>query len=209
MLGSNALLITLIVISILLVVFLVARPSVTATRAGKIVAFLAFFVFPVLGGTFGTAEHLRRSTSTEFCLSCHIMDDYGKSLQVDDREYIPALHYQNNLIPRDRACYTCHTNYTLFGDVKAKMKGLQHVYVNYFGTAADPIKLYEPYNNRECLHCHLGARSFEEGATHLQEDGALARMKTNELSCSTSGCHSIAHNVKGLKDVQFVGGAAK
>jgi hypothetical protein len=39
------------------------------------------------------------------------------------------------------------------------------VYVYYFSTPPAPgnIKLYQPFNNRECLHCHLGARSFEEG----------------------------------------------
>lgn len=209
MLDSNATLIALIMVGIVLAGTLALRPSITSARAGKIVAFIALLVFPVMAGTLGTSAHLQRSTSTQFCLSCHIMDDYGKSLLVDDREYMPALHYQNNLIPRDHACYTCHTNYAMFGGVQAKIKGLKHVYVNYFGKADDPIKLYEPYNNRECLHCHLGARSFEEGATHLQEDGHLDQMKRNELSCSSSGCHTQTHNVKGLKDLQFIGGGVK
>lgn len=209
MLESTAPLIALIIISIVLAGTLALRPSITSARAGKILAFVALLVFPVMAGTLGTTEHLKRSTSTQFCLSCHIMEDYGKSLRIDDREYMPAVHYQNNLIPRDHACYTCHTNYAMFGGVQAKIKGLKHVYVNYFGTAEDPIKLYEPYNNRECLHCHLGGRSFEEGATHLQEDGHLDAMKRNELSCSSSGCHSLIHNVKGLKDLQFWEGEVK
>ncbi len=60
------------------------------------------------------------------------------------------------------ACYTCHTDYAMFGTVHAKLEGLHHVYVYWFGTPMKPIRLYQPYNNRECLHCHEGARSFED-----------------------------------------------
>ena len=90
------------------------------------------------------------------------MEPYGRSLLVDDPAYVPARHFQNNRVPRDDACFTCHTNYTLFGDYKAKLRGLRHVYVNYIGTIPKQIKLYDPYNNRECLHCHGGARTFED-----------------------------------------------
>jgi len=54
-----------------------------------------------------------------------------------------------------QACYICHANYAMFGGFRAKLNGLQHVYVQHFGTPHNPIRLYEPYNNRECLHCHL------------------------------------------------------
>ena len=49
------------------------------------------------------------------------------------RRLAAGQHYQNNRIPRDKACFTCHTDYTLFGDAKAKLRGLRHVYVNYLG----------------------------------------------------------------------------
>src|ERR1051325_11060734 len=113
-----------------------------------------------------SSDLVEKSKQTEFCLSCHVMEPYGRSLHVDERGHIPAVHYQNHLVPADRACFTCHTTYTLFGDYNAKLHGLRHVYVQYLGTIPKEIKLYEPYNNRECLHCHLGARSFEEGAMH-------------------------------------------
>jgi hypothetical protein len=54
----------------------------------------------------------------------------------------------------------------MFGSIRAQLNGLHHVYIQYFGKDDDPIVLYEPYNNRECLHRHLGIRSFEEGAIH-------------------------------------------
>ncbi|MEI9815368.1 MAG: hypothetical protein WDO18_23165 [Acidobacteriota bacterium] len=52
------------------------------------------------------------------------MEDYGRSLYIDDPSYVPAQHYQNALVPRDHACYTCHTQYTMFGTVQAKLKGV-------------------------------------------------------------------------------------
>jgi cytochrome c-type protein NapC len=72
--------------------------------------------------------------------------------------HLAAAHFQNHRVPADEACYTCHTNYAMFGGMKAKIGGLRHIYVYYLGKPPQPadIKLYEPYNNRECLHCHAG-----------------------------------------------------
>ena len=115
--GPETLLYSALVISVVLIAIIVFRPSLTATRGGKIFAFLALFILPILC-TFGAAsDHIERSKQTTFCLSCHIMEPYGKSLYVDDRSYIPAAHFQNHRIPVDEACYTCHTDYALYGGV--------------------------------------------------------------------------------------------
>ena len=189
-----------LLITLVIVCLLVTRPGITAARGGKILAFLGLFIFPVLTGTMGFESHVERSKRTQFCLSCHIMEPYGKSLFVDDKSYIPAVHFQNNRVPSDEACYTCHTDYTLYtGGFKAKFRGLHHIYAQYIGKPQQPVKLYHPFNNRECLHCHQGARSFGEGATHatLMDD-----IKNNKMSCVSSGCHDMSHNaaqVDGLK----------
>jgi cytochrome c-type protein NapC len=179
---------------------LVARPSIVRVKLGRVFAFATLFLVPLFAMTLGVADHVERSKTTEFCLSCHAMDPYGKSLLVDDRSMIPAVHYQNHLVPADKACFTCHTDYTMYGDVNAKLRGLRHVYVNYIGGVPKKIALYTPYNNRECLHCHLGSRSFEEGATHTAEEGVLAKIKANRISCMTSGCHESTHSVAGLQE---------
>jgi nitrate/TMAO reductase-like tetraheme cytochrome c subunit len=179
---------------------LVARPSIVRVKLGRVFAFATLFLVPLFAMTLGVADHVERSKTTEFCLSCHAMEPYGKSLLVDDRSMIPAVHYQNHLVPADKACFTCHTDYTMYGDVNAKLRGLRHVYVNYIGGVPKKIALYTPYNNRECLHCHLGSRSFEEGATHTAEEGTLAKIKSNGLSCMSSGCHESTHNVAGLRE---------
>jgi cytochrome c-type protein NapC len=148
---------------------------------------------------------MARAQSTEFCLSCHVMTDYGRSLRVDDPSYLAAAHFQNNRVPRDRACYTCHADYAMFGGVRSKLRGLQHLYVQYLGSvpAPDKIKLYQPYHNRECLHCHEGARTFEERSAHSKTPDLMRQIKANEMSCAASRCHDIVHDVGSLTDVTF------
>jgi len=179
--------------TIALIALVVLRPSLVAARGGKALAFIAFLVLPVLVTATGLNVHMESSKSTAFCLSCHVMAPYGRSLYVDDKDHLPARHFQNNRIPRDHACFTCHTTYTLFGDYRAKLTGLRHVYVNYLGTIPKQIKLYQPYNNRECLHCHAGARSFEEDDVHKGARDDLAAGKTSCLEC-----HGTIHDVANL-----------
>ena len=181
------------------------RPELTAVRGGKIFAFVALCILPLLSIWAGFHEQVERSTSTQFCLSCHVMTDFGKSLYVDDKSFLPAAHFQNNFVPRDHACFTCHTEYTMFGDYKAKWRGVHHVVVQYFGKIPKPedLKLYTPYNNRECLHCHAGARSYEEASSHHKSPDMLALAASNQLSCTSSNCHDVVHNVADLTGATF------
>jgi cytochrome c-type protein NapC len=190
--------VALVLVTIALVSLVVLRPSLVAARGGKILAFLSLFLLPLLVTGLGASAQLEHSKSTQFCLSCHVMAPYGKSLLIDDPAYVPARHYQNNRVPRDQACFTCHTNYTMFGDYKAKLRGLRHVYVNYLGTIPKEIKLYDPYNNRECLHCHGGARTFEENDVHQPIRSDLAKNTTSCLEC-----HDKVHDVHGLALVKL------
>jgi hypothetical protein len=208
--ATPALLETLFVaIALVLAALLAARVELTRVRGGKILAFVVLFIAPVLAVAFGYSEHMQRAESTQFCLSCHVMHDFGASLYVDDPSYIPAKHFQNNLVPRDHACYTCHTDYTMFGTVHSKLRGLRHVYVQYLGKIPAPadIKLYTPFNNRECLHCHAGMRAFEEEAKHSKTPDMMKQIVSNQMSCTTSKCHDTVHDVGTLKDATFWKGA--
>jgi cytochrome c-type protein NapC len=202
---DSAFLLLLVGLSVALVAMFVFRPSLTATFAGKVLAFFVLFALPLLCLGMGFSAQLDRSKSTQFCLSCHTMEAYGKSLFVDDPSHLAAAHYQNHRVPSDEACYTCHTNYAMFGGIKAKIGGLRHLYVYYVGHPPKPadIKLYAPYNNRECLHCHAGARSFEEGAVHVADPALLASIKSNQISCLSSGCHQVVHDVATLEEQKF------
>jgi|SRR5436190_22022673 len=204
---ATALLVSLVLLSALLVALLAFRPSVTSTQGGKMFAFVVLFLLPLLCMAMGVNSEVERSKSTQFCLSCHIMEPYGHSLRVDDPNYLAAAHYQNHRVPADSACYTCHANYAMFGSVRAKLHGLRHVYIQYFWNPQPPLHLYDAYNNRECLHCHLGARSFEEGAVHNADPDLLAAVKSNQTSCISSGCHDTVHNTSQLNKMKFWKGA--
>jgi cytochrome c-type protein NapC len=208
MLSSTVLEILFIAIALLMAVLVCVRVELTRARGGKILAFVTLFLLPLLVMWWGFSEHMERAESTHFCLSCHVMHDFGQSLYVDDPSYLPAKHFQNNLVPRDRACYTCHTDYTMFGSVHAKLRGLRHLYVQYLGKPPLPadIKLYTPFNNRECLHCHAGMRVFLEQARHTKQPDLMAKLNSNQVSCMKSGCHDIVHEVATLKDASFWNG---
>jgi cytochrome c-type protein NapC len=193
------LLYVLIGVTIVLVATVLLRPSLTVTRGGKQLAFVVLFLMPVVVATMGAEQHLERSKQTEFCLSCHIMEPYGRSLRIDDPMYVPAAHFQNARVPREEACYTCHTDYVMYGGIRAKIRGLRHVYMQYIGHASPPLRLYSPYKNRECLHCHAGARSFEEGPVH---GSLMDSIKSDELSCLTSGCHDNVHGIAHLSELK-------
>jgi nitrate/TMAO reductase-like tetraheme cytochrome c subunit len=192
------------VVSIALLALVVARPHIaTGSHGGRAIAFLALLALPVIVSAMGFERHVEHSKTTAFCTSCHVMEPYGKSLLIDDAVHIPAGHYQNGRVPRDNACFTCHTTYTMYGDFNAKLRGLRHVYVQYLGAIPKKISLYSPYDNRECLHCHDGARSFEEATTHHGEPGRLAKIKANQLSCVAADCHGAVHDVAKLDQSTF------
>jgi cytochrome c-type protein NapC len=197
--------VVLIGISIALAALVALRVELTRVHGGKILAFLALFILPSLATWAEFSQQVDHAESTQFCLSCHVMTDYGRSLYVDDPSYIPASHFQNNRVSRDHACFTCHTDYTMFGPVKSKLRGLRHLYIQYVGTVPKPedIKLYTPYNNRECLHCHNGARAFEEATEHHKNPDLLAQAKSGQLSCISAKCHDTIHDVANLKGETF------
>lgn len=170
-----------------------SHPEALASRRGKILALLIFVALPAAVTLVGANAHMERAKETDFCLSCHVMEPYGESLWLDDPAFLPAKHFQNNLVPRERACFTCHTTYTMFGDVNAKVAGLKHVWIYYTGQTPEKIKLYQPYNNRECLSCHLQARSFVEGELHKD---ILEDLRANKASCLE--CHSQSHDIAAL-----------
>lgn len=178
-------------------------PSVRRVLMGVSMILAIFYMVPVTALNFG------RMSKVDFCLQCHTMEAYGKGLKVDDEEVLSAVHYQNNYVPHEKACYTCHTDYTMFGPIKAKVGGLKHLWVQYTNTVPEKIKLYEPYNSKNCLQCHQG-RKFVAVEQH-NEEGSLPKVLSGEKSCNTQGCHDVAHvydfeGVEYVKDSALPGG---
>jgi len=188
--------IVILTVNLVLVATVVQRPSLLGVAGGRVLVFVTIVVLPILGFTIGFAEHAEEAKRTEFCVSCHVMEPYGRSLLIDSADHLPASHFQNAHVDHEHACYVCHTSYAMFGDIQAKLNGLQHLYVNYVSGVQGPIELYRPYQNRECLFCHGGARYFDESDIHIDIRPELER---NETSCLE--CHTLSHDVAELSSL--------
>lgn len=166
-------------------------------RAYRIFAVFACLIMPLIALAGGWTTVTDQSKKTEFCGSCHVMRPMVRSLHSTESDYIPAVHYMNNYVPKESACYSCHTQYTWYGGANSKYRGLMHL-AKFYTSAPSPdkIKLYSPYQNRECLHCHAGARKFEKKKAHNSEEAPLAKIMSGEISCISSGCHDVVHEVE-------------
>jgi cytochrome c-type protein NapC len=194
------LLIAQIVVTVFLASIFLVRPSVTASTVWKIVAFAGLCVLPALCVVGGMDFHMQRSEQTQFCISCHVMQPYGRSLYVDDPNYIPAQHFQNHRVPADRACYSCHADYSIYGPLNEKITGLTRIWKQYVTSPPNTITIPGGFKNEQCLHCHAGSRKFEEDPTHT---ALMDTLKSNQLSCLTGGCHDTVHNINSLDHVKF------
>jgi len=161
---------------------------------GRVALLVAAALLPVSVSLAGLRGGVAESSRTRFCLNCHEMQDHGRSLFVENPKALAAVHYQNRLVDRDTACFSCHTDYAMFGDIKAKLNGLRHVSVHYFGKVPDRFALYQPYPNNNCLHCHEDGRRFLEAVPHRP---VLARLQSGETSCLS--CHNVAHDMEKVK----------
>jgi cytochrome c-type protein NapC len=162
----------------------------SANTVGRVVLLVGLLALPLLLSAANYSYGIHQSSRTSFCLSCHEMRDHGKSLFVDSKQALAAFHYQNRLVDRETVCYSCHKDYAMFGDVKAKLNGLRHVWAHYVAGVPKKIELYQPYSNSNCLHCHDDARSFVEGVAHKP---VLAALSNGSMSCLA--CHRIAHDM--------------
>jgi cytochrome c-type protein NapC len=165
---------------------------------GRVVLLVGLLALPVLLSAGNISYGFHQSSTTAFCLSCHEMQPYGKSLFVDNRQALTAFHYQNRLVDRETVCYSCHKDYAMFGDVTAKLNGLRHVWAHYIAGVPKKIELYQPYPNSNCLHCHDDMRRFVEAPGHKPVMSALYAGTTSCLSC-----HRVAHDMAKVEAGDF------
>jgi nitrate/TMAO reductase-like tetraheme cytochrome c subunit len=189
-----------IALAAVLLSLVILKPGIVRTLEGKVLLLLALFLAPAIAAYGGVNEHLEQTRTTGYCLSCHVMSDYGKSLSAENPAAIPAAHYQNNRIPRDHACISCHTEYGLSGDHRAMARFTRNAAETYLGRVPEKLRARRT-KNRECLRCHVGARSFEKNAAHQEGAGplvSLASIKAGKISCTKSGCHHSVHDVRAV-----------
>lgn len=180
-------------LGVLLAVVLLVRPSLARHRRGAVIGTMALLGVPLFLLWVGMDQHVQESKDTSFCLSCHAMHPYGESVTEKGYEEgnLAAVHFQNRYMPRKQACYTCHTQYTMFGGLEAKWAGVQHLWSAYVAGVPDPIELYGEYQNRDCLRCHQERPTFLNQAAH---QGSIQQMVEGDLSCLL--CHAPMHGVE-------------
>jgi nitrate/TMAO reductase-like tetraheme cytochrome c subunit len=172
--------------------------------AAKVMMFICLMLFPALWGTAVITHNLNTAKSVSFCESCHIMQPYVESLQVDDDEPLSAVHYQNNWIPQEEACYACHTTYTLFGGLKSKIAGLRHMYVYYIKGAPEKLKMYEQYQNSACLRCHGMSKKFKKTKKHHKTKKMMSQIMEGQKSCLARSCHELGHLIEDESDDDII-----
>ncbi len=176
---------------IALILFLILFQRRLTESFLKLLFFVGVLVLPAVSLALGNLVGLQQAKKVEFCGSCHLtMMPYVNDMRHTESASLAAQHFRNRWIP-DAQCYTCHTSYGLFGDVKAKMAGLSDVYKYYTRTYELPVKLHQPYQNAECLKCHEGTPKFVESESHAE---LLPAIRAGEFSCVD--CHGPAHVVE-------------
>ena len=158
------------------------------TPGTKQTLFFAVAVLPLAIVFFGYSYGLEASKSVEACGSCHTMTPYVNDLRDPKSENLAAVHFKNRYI-QENHCYTCHTDYGMFGTVKAKWEGLGHTVRYTTGAYTLPLKIAHPYPNWRCLNCHGASQKFLDPEKHPKED--LADMFSGKTSCLD--CHGPPH----------------
>jgi hypothetical protein len=150
---------------------------------------IGFLVLAPLAYLLNAGLAISGAKSVAFCNSCHVMHGYVQDLQNPDSEHLAAQHFQYRWI-NDHQCYTCHSDYGLFGDVGAKLAGLRHVWFYTVGGYEMPLKIRGTYDNQRCLFCHGPVKSYQEIPEHEKNAAAIA---TSATSCLGAACHVAPH----------------
>ncbi len=189
-LWMRAAVLALCAIAIGSIVWGVARPGdAKGDPHARWILLIAFLILSPLAYVLNFGLAIEGSKPVEFCGSCHVMDPYLADLRNPDSELLAAQHYQYRWIA-DHQCYTCHSDYGLFGDVNAKLAGMRHFWHYYFAGWDEPLKIRGTYNNQRCLFCHGPVKGYREEAAHKANFDAIAR---SEKSCIGGECHVSPH----------------
>jgi cytochrome c nitrite reductase small subunit len=149
---------------------------------------LPLALLPLMIVFFGYSYGVEDSSTVASCGSCHVMEPYVADLRNAASDSLAAVHYKNRYI-QEHHCYTCHSDYGMFGTVEAKLAGLGHVVRNTTGAYTLPLKIARPYPNTRCLGCHAESQKFQRSEGHPQE--TMPTLLSGEVSCLD--CHGPAH----------------
>ena len=158
------------------------------TSMGKQLMFVTVAVLPIAVVFFSYTYGMQAAETVEACGACHVMEPWVNNLHDPKADTLAAVHYKNRYILENH-CYTCHSDYGMFGTLKAKMEGFGHIVHYTTGHYEKPIKIASPYPNWRCLNCHGESQKFLDPAKHPKED--MPDLISGKTSCID--CHGPAH----------------
>ena len=180
-----------------------SKPSATLA-AGVLLLVGAIGALFIFGGA-STAMNM--TSSTEFCISCHEMENNAWA------EYKETIHYQNSRGLQTQ-CADCHIPHDIVGKLTRKVEALREVYGHFTGVIDTPEK-YDAHrlamaekvwgemranDSANCRTCH----SDLENTLDLQYQWARTnhqRMLTEGKTCID--CHKgIAHKLPNTQLMQ-------
>ena len=187
--------VTAVLAAVIALWFLIARPLLTI--GVKIALFFGIAVLPISSATSGNLVGFSTSTERKFCASCHVMEPWTEDSADPTSSSLASVHARNGSFGK-KSCYTCHTDYGMFGTVTTKLSGMNHLLVYFTAFSNTPIdealrtiEIYKPFQNRACIQCHsTRTPAWDNVRDHR---GATEEVRSGEVSCASEGCHGPAH----------------
>ena len=161
--------------------------NISALTFNKMLAFLSLIVFSSMSVSVANYHVFSGVKEVSSCSSCHVMRPMVNDMTDPSSQTLAARHFANKWIPRQQ-CYTCHTDYGLSGNLKAKMDGYRHLARYTTGTYMEPIASPSLYDTDNCMKCHSDTRKFEVVSSHI-----AIRERLSDSSISCLNCHGSAH----------------
>ncbi len=180
---------------LIVVWFLVTRPPLL--RATRLALLVGIGIFPIGAAMTGNVRGYLVSQQRPFCSSCHVMTPYTDDSDDPTSPTLASAHARNEAFGKTN-CYGCHSDYELFGTITTKISGLGHLYMYYSEyrdatpqEAIDRIRLYKPYRNSTCMHCH--STQIPGWIENQDHRGALQEIRSGAMGCASAGCHGPSH----------------
>ena len=176
----------------------------TPSRRWSVLALVLAGVAVTLAGSVGLHYGFEKTSSLEFCISCHTMKD------TVYQEYKESVHYQNASGVR-AVCADCHQPKDFVGKVARKMEAANDLYQQYIGHSIDTQEKFEErrlhlaervwnrmssQGSKTCKSCH-----DYSAMDHAKQSPAAAKAMTeaaaNNMNCIE--CHKgIAHELPNM-----------
>jgi hypothetical protein len=153
----------------------------------RLLLFIGVCCVPFPAVLMSAAVGLEQSKAVAFCESCHLMGAFVVDMKDADSRSLSALHFRNRYI-QDEHCYSCHTDYGLFGTLEAKVGGMAHVWSEFSGAGSGAVRPKTNYRFTICLNCHGQSAKFVQQKEHA---GVVNKVMSGQSACTE--CHSRSH----------------